>query len=77
MNVADWEPEIQGRRPALVATSPKDPRVITKWCMREVFKDGRERHYEERDTHITMIFAADEVREWPKNIEITITETHN
>ena len=34
-------------------------------------------HYEERDTHITMIFAADEVREWPKNIEITITETHN
>ena len=48
-----------------------------RWRVHEVFKDGRERQYEDENTGVTMIFAADEVREWPAHIEITGTEMHN
>lgn len=66
--------QCNGTRPVAAA---KAPRVVAKWRMREVFKDGRERHYEDENTGVTMIFATDEVGEWPSHIEITVTEMHN
>lgn len=52
-------------------------RTVMQWRMHEVFRDSRERQYEDENTGVTMIFAADEVREWPEHIEIAVTEIHN
>ena len=66
------------RRPVVATSTPLEPsRTVMRWRMHEVFRDSRVRQYEDENTGITMIFAADEVREWPAHIEITVTEMHN
>lgn len=52
------------RRPVFATTSPLEPsRVVMQWRMHEVFKDSREREYEDENIGVTMVFVADEVRE--------------
>ena len=66
------------RRPVVATSTPLEPsRTVMRWRMHEVFRDSRERQYEDENTGVTMIFAADEVREWPAHIEITVTKMRN